>query len=370
MRDRMNLPNSITLSLNGNKICRISKLLFIDDLKKPTKTEKVLKLGGSSAFFQQNGSPWHGHQTRHPDGSRQAPSVPCISDSTWLGGADYIATATRFRLSRSQMSVALPGLDRVIRSYNSRRRQGGSRNAYPFRIYPPPSGFDRGTFDREFMDMVVALGRRLYAKVKAGGRVQMDAIELRAGIFAIRANVDFYRQRRRYQRRLSPQEKIEVLLDDESFGRLKIRSQRVILTLERHMKRANRALAKSITPDRYAAIANAWKAHLLWMWLHIAYFKPMVRVIHGRRIQQQQTIDTLMKMAASGIRSEGYQPPDDKELRRIVRLYVRSARRGREGFYSAAYLLNHKQLFTMNRYIGQFVLDCLPLKELAANDGA
>jgi hypothetical protein len=51
----------------------------------------------------------------------------------------------------------------------------------------------------------------------------------------------------------------------------------------------------------------------------------------------------LMRMAEHGIRNEGYQPPDAKELRRIMRLYVSSARRGRQGEYSVPFYIEAKR---------------------------
>jgi hypothetical protein len=41
------------------------------------------------------------------------------------------------------------------------------------------------------MDEIIGLWKRLRPRAKAGGRVQMDTIESRATIFAIRANIDF-----------------------------------------------------------------------------------------------------------------------------------------------------------------------------------
>jgi hypothetical protein len=71
-----------------------------------------------------------------------------------------------------------------------------------------------------------------------------------------------------------------------------------------------------------------------------------------------------MWVAEHGIRSEGYLPPDAKELRRIMRLFVSSARRGRQGEYSVSFTLRRRDFFTANRYVGMFVLDRLELKEL------
>lgn len=262
------------------------------------------------------------------------------------------------------MSVTWPGLDLLVKMYASRRQKGGIRYEYPFRHYPPPGGFDYGEFDQDMMDEILALWKQLRPKAKAGGRVQMDTIELRAAIFAIRANIDFVRKRRHDRRRQSLETKTRFQIDDRSYYQLKIKSQRVIRSLEGQMKRANRILLKAITKEQYAALMNVWKAHLRWMRLHITYFKPLLKVIRGRRIRQQQDLDDLMQMAERGIRDRGYQPPDPKELRRLMRLYVRSARRGREGIWTARFLLDGNRGLGYCSFLAKFVIRRLELKEL------
>jgi hypothetical protein len=101
------------------------------------------------------------------------------------------------------MSVIWPGLNRLITSYTVRQSKRGVHYEYPFRVYPPPGGFNRGTFSQDNMNKIRALWKRLYPRSKTGGRVQMDAIELRAVIFAIGANIDDVRKRRHDLRRES-----------------------------------------------------------------------------------------------------------------------------------------------------------------------
>lgn len=276
----------------------------------------------------------------------------------------HITTSTRFRLSAVQMSIIWPGLDLIFKSYRTRVAKGKTPYAYPFQMYPPSGGFKRGTFSQFMMDKFVALCEQPRSKAKSGGRVEMDTIELRATIFAIRAYIDFVRGGRHLHRRSVSKLKALLLLDDQSFDKLKTKSKRVIHTLERHLKRANRALQKSDPPEAFALLMHDWKDHLIWMRLHIAYFKPPPLVVKGRKIQQQRILDELMKMAEHGIRNEDHQPPEAKELRRMMRLYVRSARRGREGDYDVPYTLRHKNYFKANRHVGMFVLDRLKVKEL------
>ena len=276
-----------------------------------------------------------------------------------------IATAIRFRLSAAQMSVIWPGLDLLIRSYASRKHKGGIRYEYPFWVDPPRGGFSRSEFDQDFMDKILDLWKRLRPKAKAGGRVQMDTIEIRAAIFAIRANIDFVRKRRHDLRRLDLETRARFVIDDKSLAQLKTKSQRTIHSLERHMKRANRALIKPITREQYALLIHAWKPHLRWMRLHIAYFKPRLPIIRGRKIGQQAILDELMQMADHGIRNAGYQPPEPEELRRIMRLYASSARRWREGPYTVQYMMENKTYYQAVSHLSMFVLRRLDLEKLS-----
>jgi hypothetical protein len=272
----------------------------------------------------------------------------------------------RFRLSRAQMYVLWLGLDLLIRLHVARKHKGGIRYDYPFGIYPPSVGFDRGVFDQQMMDDIVALWQRLYPRSKTGGRMRMNTAELRAAIFAIRAYLGFIRMRRRKDRSSLPGTKAVVPIQGESFVQLKMRSRRVIRSLDRYLKRANLALMKSVTPERYKALKDTWKNHLRWMLIHMVYFRPWPKVIRGRKIGQQKILDELMEMAGRGIRNAGLQPPEPEELRRLMRLYVRSARRFREGKYTdLRYLLAHKGFFEATWYLAQFVTKRLKLKELS-----
>jgi hypothetical protein len=261
------------------------------------------------------------------------------------------------------MSVIWQGLDLVFKSHIGRVHKGSSPHAFPFRMYQLPSRFNRGTFSIPMMGKFVDLWKRLNPKAKVGGRVAMDAVELRMTIFVIRAYIDFVRGRRHSHRLERALVKTRLQLDDQSFDQLKIRSNRVILTLERHLKRANRAMQHSISAGAFVELMQDWRAHMQWMRLHIAYFKPPPPVVPGRKIWQQNALDELMKLAESGIWIAGYQPPDDQELRRMMRLYVRSARRDREGKFTVAFSVNHKLGYFVKDHLANFVLKRLQLKE-------
>jgi hypothetical protein len=276
---------------------------------------------------------------------------------------NHPTTAIRFRFSAAQMSVLWTGLDLLISLHKERNTKGGIRFEYPFRMYPPPAGFDRGAFDQEMMDEILALWERLRPISTTGGRMQMNAVELRAAIFAIRAHISFVRRRRNDSGK-RPGPKNEPPIDDQSIEQLKIESKRVIHSLERRMKRGNNALLKSATREEYAALMGRWRLHLRWMHLRLVWFKPLRPIILSGRIRQQQDLDELMKMAERGLKNAGYQPPEARELRRMMRLFARSARRFREGGYFVRTMLRNKTDFTNTWHLGQFVLDRLTLEEM------
>lgn len=100
------------------------------------------------------------------------------------------------------------------------------------------------------------------------------------------------------------------------------------------------------------------------MRLHIAYFKRRPPIIRDRKIQQQRILDWLMHIAELGIRDEGYERPEGKDLRRIMRIYARSARRGREGIFSIPYLMKSDGDVIINRHLARFAIKRMTLKEL------
>jgi len=269
------------------------------------------------------------------------------------------------RLSLSQINILAPGIELLFRSHQHHQRTGASPFAYPFRIYPPPRGFDRGLYNQSFMDKTLKLWETLKTKSQNGRWVKVDTWELRAAVFAIRAHGEFIRLLRRQHRRKNREFKARLRIDDRSVALLKAKSHRVIHSLERHMKRANRALIKALGKERYAALMIAWKAHLRWMRLYIAYCKPWGKPLLGRRARQQKDIDDLMEMAKRGLRNAGYEPPEDRELRRLMRLYARYARSGRQGNWTIQFLLENKAAFSLKYHLAQFVIDRSNLKELS-----
>jgi hypothetical protein len=95
------------------------------------------------------------------------------------------------------MSYIWPGLDLIAKGYSLHRAGKNSRFCYPFRLDPPSPGFSRGEYNADLMSHLIELRNRLRPKANAGGRVQMDAIEIRAAVLAIRVNLDWWRYLKR-----------------------------------------------------------------------------------------------------------------------------------------------------------------------------
>jgi hypothetical protein len=215
------------------------------------------------------------------------------------------------------MSVIWPGLEFIIEADVSRRGKKTFGYAYPFRLYQPPQGFNRGVYSAAMMDQISALRNALQPKSAGGGRVQMNATQVRAAIFSICVNLDMGRRRKHDGRRWEPEVKVRWGIDEHTLRELRAKSQRVIRTLERHLKRANRRLRAAVTHNEYEALLKAWRMHLRWMRLHLVYFRPLPPVVKGRKRRQQLILDNLMVMAEQGLRHMGFQAPDAKDLRKI-----------------------------------------------------
>lgn len=103
-------------------------------------------------------------------------------------------TAIGFRLTSLQSSLIWRGLEFIVKSHIARRDEELIPYSYPFRLYPPPIGFDRGAYKAEIMDQIMNLWNAMLSKCAAGGRVQMNTLQVRAAIFAVRVHIDLWRR--------------------------------------------------------------------------------------------------------------------------------------------------------------------------------
>jgi hypothetical protein len=196
------------------------------------------------------------------------------------------------------MSLIWPGLDHIAKGYSAYQKAKVTPFSYPFRIYPPPASFDRGTFSKDLMDRVLDLWSRMRPKLQKGARLQMNTIEIRAAILAIRVNVDWWRDQQRHWRKLSKETERGFELDRKGLHKLKVRKQRTIRSLERHLKRANSRLLAEVGRQEYDGYMNMWRAHVRWIRLRLVYFKPWKIGSWPSKTRYQVILNELERIAS------------------------------------------------------------------------
>ena len=290
------------------------------------------------------------------------------------------------------MSVIWPGLDFIIKSEVVRKKAGESHYCYPFRTYPPPSGFDEGTRHPAMMNVVTRLWKMLRGKHERGGRVRLSSLEIRCAIFAIRVTGSVGRMRARDLRKKIAEEKAllkelhgemdahlrsklaAINISEERFLELRreaalkreeevrqlqerndLHGRRTIDSLIRQMKRANRLLLSSVGRPEYESLVRRWQQHVRWMRVHLVHLQPLPPIVRPKR-RRQQILDILTEMAIRGLKNGGLAPPEPRELRRVLRLYVRSSNRCREGAYSLHWILMNPSNFDYTFFLAQWVI--------------
>jgi len=274
-------------------------------------------------------------------------------------------TAIKIRISKAQMSVIWPGLDFIIRAMLAREMAESAQFSYSFRLYPLPPGFDAGTFNPAMMDSIRALWIRFQPKARTGGRFELNTIEIRAVILSVRVNLSWVRRKAHDQRSLDAESKRNSKLDNKSISELAEQTKRVIKSLERSMKRANRLFLKVSSMGEYDIQSETWRGHLLWIRFHLAYFKPLPPVLLGQRNWEKLIINRLVAMVEVEIQDRGYQAPEAGELRRLMRVFARYARRGRTGVFHPRFMLSKRRSVADQDYLVDFVAKRIELKEIS-----
>jgi hypothetical protein len=138
----------------------------------------------------------------------------------------------------------------------------------------------------------------------------------------------------------------------------------LIATLERHLKRAARK-SQAAVGTAYQAISQDWRAHIQWVRMKVAYFRPVRLNGHLKR-EQIRWIDQLCELAKEGSRQRGYSPPAEEVLRHRIRLLLQYARRGR-----AKYLINLRAISDQERryFLSHFLLQRLDLNSIKNRSG-
>lgn len=267
--------------------------------------------------------------------------------------------AIPLRLTANQVSLIWSGLNEIVKSHSEWRNKKAPLFSYPFRFSPPPAGFNRGKYDRQFMQLVLGLWKRLRSRLRGGGRVRMNTIEIRAAILGARINMDLFRFRKVARRRLAREgrkvsdlEKRQRRLEDARQKILKKQTDHLVRNLERRMKRADYHFRKPLSRAAFDGFMKQWRAHVRFMRLHFAYFKALSVKPAGAKRLYQLILDELTALAIQGLQNEGYKLPDASKLRKIMRLFVAYARRKRIQF-SVGHLLQNQRF--AKYYLCEFI---------------
>jgi len=265
----------------------------------------------------------------------------------------------KLRLTMDQVSVIWPGLDYIVNQYLTWQGVGDSLTCYPLRIQPPPPGFDSGTFSARMMESI----RNLWVKIKpirtGGGELWLGEFELRAAAFAARTSM-------KVSRRATQQVRKSGINADSTFTlkNQQRRKDRVIKSLEVHMKRSKRRFRAAAGISELTLQSKEWQSHLRWIQLHLTYFKPYRPLNPSLEQVRRQWVDVLVQMAETSILNQNYELPDRAKLRAVIRQFLRYSRRGRSGSDSNhVYLLNNVQVRAAQWKLLEFVQERLLLKE-------
>jgi hypothetical protein len=221
------------------------------------------------------------------------------------GSAITDQTAVPIRLSKTQMSVIFPGLNFMVLAWLTRQQTGACLSSYPFWLHQLPRGYDVGTFSSAMMDKIVGLWGRLKPMAKTGGRVRLNAIEVRIAILSARVNLKLGRHGARLMRGKDAEAKRPLGVNKNSVAKLRKRTRSVIKSLEKTMKRANRGFLKEVSKEEFQNQSKQWQAHLRWMKYHILYFKPLPPLGGALRRVRQLRIDQLVAIAEGDSRIMG-----------------------------------------------------------------
>lgn len=280
--------------------------------------------------------------------------------------------AIPIRLSWRQVSLIWPGLRFVISAELTRKERGVALCSYPLWMQPLPPGFDSGKYSARMMSSIDRLWDSLGPMLKTGGRLHLDTFAIRSAVLAVRLTLQVRRFLYRNaidtsQRALNSiprhdrvrRERISAELKSLREGRqselpkLKAQTDRLVETLERLDKRATRRFVTVRSKLEFDMLSLEWQAHVRWIRFNLAYLKPL-ELPPDLRIMQRRRIDKLVTMAKEAIERSRTEMPNEKELRRIARAFVRSCKQGNQGKFHHLYMVQNSEDPTAQNRLFEF----------------
>lgn len=191
----------------------------------------------------------------------------------------------------------------------------------------------------------------------------MDAFELRAAILSVRITLKLQRVKAHKRPRIISAAIPVSNLDGQPIPELERKVQKVVKSLERYTKRANRKFMALGSRGEFKARSKEWQSHLRWIRFHLAYFKPFRSIGSLIRTREWEDTDRLVAVAVRTIREKGFDVPDAKDLRHAIRLFMRYSRQGRLGRRNYLYVLQNSENRFARSSLFEFLEPRLKLKE-------
>ena len=220
----------------------------------------------------------------------------------------------RFRLSPRDSLLINVGLSWIVWNYWFWVNNHVFINGRPDRRWLPH--VDRGVYNQDLMNSIVALHARIVS-LKSGGRLRVSTpFDFAACALAVRVAITSHRH---------GHTQIEVANIERS-------SKRLLRRLENTRKRAKRAQIRRSGHDAYTHETRSWKEFVRW--LRVAFLdcrckrKRRLTPTHHRRA----LINQLVEWTRAELIDRQEPLPPERELRRLVRLFLRYVRRGRRGW--------------------------------------
>jgi hypothetical protein len=244
-------------------------------------------------------------------------------------------TSHVIRLSARDLELLFAGLDWIVGNCNLYRTKGQVFHGRPDLRWN--QNLNKGIYDQRLLERMLALHATIRS-LKVGGRLRMATpVEFAVCSLAVRVAVT----RHRHGHRL-----LDIAGVDSASGRL-------LRRLETVRKRAKRAEVRRLGAGGYQEAAHAWREFSTWLRVHLldcsCKCKRRSSPLRGRRVLVTQ----FSEWARDELIDRKHKVPDNRELRRLVRLGLRYVRRGRSRFILRD-LLNDK--ITTAAHFANFVI--------------
>ena len=220
------------------------------------------------------------------------------------------------RLSQFHAEIIAGGLEWVAANYHiwiDRRQQPFAR----LELRLTPNKFDPGKFSEDFMRNLLAVAGTIGRIRHVGGRVyDLSPFQIAGLILGVRVLV----QRVHHGHRIAP------------VNNLFVRAKRLVRTIEKHRKRAKRALVRQIGIEVYRVQCREWKNFVRWLRLHFLDCQCLRRRRYHSGSYRRRQVQILFDWTKAELIRRHHKLRSERELRKLVRLALRYVRRGRTGF--------------------------------------